>query len=139
MSSSRRVLTATLAAASVLSLACADFSRGPASAPAGDAGAEAGGEAGAADAGALPFAADVQPLLFPACGRGHAQGEAAGDTTLLFTGDAAADYAVVSRFVDTSAPASSRMLSKMSGNGHGGGTVFAAGSPSYETVLEWIQ
>ncbi len=31
------------------------------------------------------------------------------------------------------------MLSKMSGNGHGGGTIYAAGSPEYETILHWIQ
>ena len=63
----------------------------------------------------------------------------AGDTQLLFSGAATADFAVVSRLVDIGAPAESRLLSKASGNGHGGGTVFAAGSPDYQTVLQWIQ
>jgi hypothetical protein len=31
------------------------------------------------------------------------------------------------------------MLAKMSGNGHGGGTIYAAGTSEYETVLHWIQ
>jgi hypothetical protein len=30
-------------------------------------------------------------------------------------------------------------LAKMSGNAHQGGTVYAAGSAEYETVLHWIQ
>ena len=38
-------------------------------------------------------------------------------------------------FVDTSAPAGSRLLSKRSGNGHEGGAVYAAGSPEYDTIL----
>ena len=27
----------------------------------------------------------------------------------------------------------------MSGNGHQGGTVYAAGSPEYQTILHWIE
>ena len=42
-------------------------------------------------------------------------------------------------FVDTSAPAGSRLLSKLSGNGHQGGAVYAAGSPEYQTILHWIE
>jgi hypothetical protein len=69
----------------------------------------------------------------------HAPGQMAGDTQLLFTGTAATDYPTVLNFVDTSAPAGSRLLAKMTGNGHQGGTVYASGSPEYETVLHWIQ
>ena len=54
-------------------------------------------------------------------------------------GTAAADYAVVVPFVDTAAPAGSRLLTKMTGNGHQGGAVYAAGSPEYQTILQWIQ
>ena len=50
-----------------------------------------------------------------------------------------ADYPTVVMFVDTSAPAGSRLLSKLSGNGHQGGTVYAAGSPEYQTILHWIR
>jgi len=120
--------------------ACADFSRGEpsprmdASVPA-EGGTEAGGDGGAA----LSFATDVYPLLVPTCQMCHAPGQMAGDTQLLFTGNAANDYPTVLMFVDTSAPAGSRLLAKMSGNGHQGGTVYASGSPEYETVLHWIQ
>jgi hypothetical protein len=69
----------------------------------------------------------------------HVPGGAASSTSLIFTGSAAADYTTVLEFVNTSAPASSRILSKVSGNGHGGGTIYAAGTPQYETILTWIQ
>jgi len=75
----------------------------------------------------------------PACQSCHAAGEEAGDTQLLFEGTAAADYPTVITFVDTSAPAGSRLLSKASGSGHQGGAVYATGSPEYETILQWIQ
>jgi hypothetical protein len=120
--------------------ACADFSRGEPS-PAVDAGSlPPGGDAAAGDgASALSFATDVFPLLVPTCQMCHAPGQMAGDTQLLFSGTAATDYPTVLMFVDTSAPAGSRLLAKMSGNGHQGGTVYAAGSPEYSTVLHWIQ
>src|SRR5690242_10476381 len=117
MSSSARLV---LLAGALAFAACADFSRGEPS-PAKDAGgtqsdggAEAGGDGGAA----LSFATDVYPLLVPTCQMCHAPGQMAGDTQLLFTGNAATDYPTVTMFVDTSAPAGSRLLVKMSGNGH---------------------
>jgi hypothetical protein len=88
--------------------------------------------------GALSFATDVYPLL-TVCMNCHVPGGAASDTSLIFSGNAAMDYATVLPFVDTSAPAGSRILSKVSGNGHGGGTIYAAGSQEYETILSWIQ
>jgi hypothetical protein len=115
---------------------CADLSRGPT--PAGvDAGAGEGGAVGP-DA-AVSFAADVHGLLLGACQRCHADGAEAGDTAFLLTGDTAADLAATTAFVDVNAPASSRLLAKMSGSGHGGGTLYAAGTPEYEAVLSWIQ
>ena len=118
-----------------LAVGCADFSRGPA-APVADGGAGEGGAA--SDGGGASFAA-VEAIVTGSCQRCHATGGEAGDTTFLLTGDAAADFTTVTGFVDTNAPASSRLLAKMSGNGHGGGTVHAAGTPEYETVLRWIQ
>jgi mono/diheme cytochrome c family protein len=113
---------------------CADFSRGPA--PMGvDAGAAS--EGGTTD-GAAGFA-EVEAILTGNCQRCHSMGGEAGDTTFLLTGDPAADHATALNFVDVNTPGASRMLAKMSGNGHGGGTVFAAGTPEYETVLHWIQ
>jgi hypothetical protein len=125
----------------VLTLAaCADFSRGPVSEAAPDAGAPAdGGDAVAADGTAgTSFATDIEPLLVPTCQACHAPGAEAGDTRLLLTGNAAIDYPTVMAFVDPSSPSSSRLLSKMSGNGHQGGAVYPAGSPEYLTVRRWI-
>jgi len=118
--------------------ACADFWRG-AESVAADSGVIAPADAGSDGAATTSFATDVHPLLTAHCQRCHMAGAEAGETQLLLTGDVAADYTMVTRFVDTATPAGSRLLSKVSGNGHGGGTVFAAGSPEYLTVLEWIQ
>lgn len=124
----------------LLGVGCADLSRGPSSSDAGssaDAGT-AGGDSQGLDA-TVSFAGSVHGLLTAGCQRCHAQGEQAGDTQFLLTGDVGADYASASRFINVSTPESSRLLAKMSGNGHGGGTVYALGSPEYGTVLRWIQ
>ena len=116
-------------------LGCADFSRGPTQASAEgttDGGGTSDGQGG------LSFATDVYPLL-TICMNCHVAGGAASDTSLLFSGNAASDYTTVLQFVDTSAPAGSRILSKVSGNGHGGGTIYAVGTTQYETILAWIQ
>jgi hypothetical protein len=142
MTSEPRFIPALIAAALAAGLtlgACADFSRGEPS-PEPDAGMPTeGGTDGGDGAATLSFATDVYPLLVPTCQMCHAPGQMAGDTQLLFTGTAATDYPTVLNFVDTSAPAGSRLLAKMTGNGHQGGTVYASGSPEYETVLHWIQ
>jgi hypothetical protein len=141
MSSEPRFIRASMTGVLLLAAAsCADFSRGepspvPDAGPAADGGTDASGEGGVA----LSFAKDVYPLLVPTCQMCHAPGQMAGDTQLLFSGNAATDYPTVLMFVDTAAPAGSRMLVKMTGNGHQGGTVYASGSPEYETVLHWIQ
>jgi hypothetical protein len=115
---------------------CADFERGPA-APTPDGGAD--DDAGATtDGEILSFATTISPLL-QVCARCHAAGQEAGDTQLVFTGNVAADFAAVTPFVDTSAPSSSRLLSKMRGQGHQGGAIYAADTPAYQTVLIWIQ
>ena len=119
-----------------LGAGCADFSRGPAPA-AVDAGVGEGGVV-SPDA-AVSFATGVHGILIGSCQSCHADGAEAGDTTFLLTGDAAVDMSATTRFVEVNAPASSRLLAKMSGRGHGGGTLYAAGTPEYETVLRWIQ
>jgi hypothetical protein len=116
-------------------LGCADFSRGPIQMSTDE--TPDGGAAGDGS-GSLSFATDVYPLL-TICQNCHVSGGAASATSLLFAGNAATDYTTILKFVDTSAPEGSRMLSKMSGNGHGGGTIYAAGTPEYQTVLHWIQ
>jgi hypothetical protein len=104
---------------------------------------EMGATGGAADGGGdrkgtLSFATDVYPLL-SVCLTCHVPGGMASNTSLILSGSATADYAIVMQFVDTTAPGSSRLLSKLSGNGHGGGTIYASGTPEYETILSWIQ
>ena len=130
----RSVLALLVAAA----LGCADFSRGATQMNTGGTGGTAAGGGTGDGQGSLSFATDVYPL-FSVCKNCHAPGGAASGTSLIFSGNAASDYPTVLQFVDTSAPASSRILSKLSGNGHGGGTIYAAGSPEYETLLAWIQ
>lgn len=117
---------------------CADFERGPSTKS--DAGAVDGaGEGGSNDGGALSFASSIEPLLVSACERCHSSGQQAADTQLLVTGAAQTDYPAVEKLINVSAPSSSRLLAKMSGQGHGGGTVYATDSPQYQTILEWIQ
>jgi hypothetical protein len=114
--------------------ACADFSRGQ---PAAE--ASASGDAGAPPDGAsLSFATDVYPLL-TVCANCHVPGGAASSSALIFAGRAATDYEPVLKFVQTTAPASSRLLAKVSGSGHGGGTIYASETPQYLTILAWIQ
>jgi hypothetical protein len=141
MSSERRgpiwcsAILALLAGAGGLG-ACADLSRGD---PSPAVGADAG-DAGSTSDGAptLSFATDVLPLLGP-CATCHVAGGQAGDTSLLFTSDPATSYTAVVRLVDTTSPGGSRLLSKASGNGHGGGAIYLPGSPQYQTILTWIQ
>jgi hypothetical protein len=138
MSSERRcpfwcsAIVALLAGTAALA-ACADLSRGdPSPATAPDAGATGDG------APTLSFATDVLPVLGP-CATCHVSGGQAGDTALLFTSDPATSYTAVVRLVDTTSPGGSRLLSKASGNGHGGGAIYLPGSPQYQTILTWIQ
>jgi len=141
MSSDRRLSGRLWALAPVLvaaALGCADFSRGRPSLDAGGAGGAADGGMAGDGQGALSFATAVYPLL-TVCMNCHVPGGAASSTSLIFTGSATADYTVVLSFVDTATPGSSRLLSKVSGNGHGGGTIYAPGTPEYETILAWIQ
>jgi hypothetical protein len=132
---SDRLARAVVFALAALMVGCADFSRGPA-AVAVDAGA---GEGGAANPDASVSFAAVEDILIAGCQRCHSTGGEAGDTTLLLTGNASADLDTVAHFVDVNAPAASRLLAKMSGNGHNGGAVYAPATPEYQTVLRWVQ
>jgi hypothetical protein len=114
-------------------LACADLERGPAPPV-----PEAGPDVAAGDGGGISFAT-VRPLLDDGCRSCHAAGQQAGDTGLLLNGDAVAEYTAVRPFVDPGAPAGSRLLAKASGQGHGGGTIYRAGSPEYAALLAWIE
>jgi hypothetical protein len=127
--SSDRWLVALL----VLASACADIERGPApEVP------DAGPDAMAGDGGGVSFAS-VRPLLEDGCKRCHSSGQMAGNTGLLLSGDASSEYNVVRSFVNVMNPATSRLLVKAGGQGHGGGAIYRAGSPEYAALLAWIQ
>jgi len=138
MSSSPRLpgATALLAALVCLGTGCADFSRG---APSPDAGAPPPGPGGGADGGAnVSFASEVQPLLVSGCQGCHRAGGAAGDTSLVLSGEVEADYLQATSSIDASNPPASRLLRKAAGAGHGGGAIYPDGTPEYQTLLAWI-
>jgi hypothetical protein len=135
--SSERALSLLLLAGA---LACADLERGDplpdaATADTGAPATEAGSEGGAAP---LSFARDVHPLLFDGCARCHSRDGQASNTALLLTADAGADLPGVVQFVNSENPAGSRLLVKGAGMGHGGGAIYAVGTPEYQTILQWI-
>ncbi len=119
----------------VLGTACADFSRGS-GVPDG-AGGDTVGDAGA-EAGATSFA-DVHGILVDGCRSCHAPGQQAGDSQFLLSGNVATDFVAVTPFVNTAAPTGSRLLTKMTGQGHTAGTIYAPDSTAYQMVLRWIQ
>ena len=134
---SRAIASACLALVVTASLACADFRRGPYwelddEVSAGDESGTGGGEYGYAD--------DVHAILDAGCERCHGVGNSAGDTDLvILPDDVEASYQSSLEFVDLDAPASSRLLSKMAGAAHGGGTIFDDRSPEYDLILTWIE
>jgi hypothetical protein len=126
--SSERVL---IWLAAIALAGCADLERGPSPPP-----PDAGPDTGASDAG--PSFAAVRALIDDGCGRCHTAGGMAGNSTFILTGAPAAEYQAVRALVDPGAPAGSRLLAKATGQGHGGGTVYRAGSPEYAALLAWI-
>lgn len=127
-------------AALSLVLACADLERGAPAADAGGAG-DGGSDTGVGDSdgGAVPsFARDVNGLLIDGCAACHTANGQAGSTAFILSGPAPANYTAVLPFVNLEQPASSRLLNKGSGLGHGGGAVYRPESPEYQVILLWI-
>lgn len=126
---------ALLALAPLGAPGCADFERGPPSgadgAPVNDAGAMGPG-------GAPAFGGDVQALLIADCQSCHSPNGNAASTGWVLSGDGPTDLKATLPFVDTSAPASSRLLTKAAGTGHGGGRLYPTDSTEYTRILEWI-
>ena len=121
----------------VVALSCADFERGPAS-PDGGASPSADGGGGGRDGGeTVSYAADVHPLLISGCQSCHRSGGTAGDTRFVLSGETSGDYSTSAALVDEANPSQSRILRKASGQGHGGGAIYAADSPEYQTLLAW--
>lgn len=135
-----------VAAVALALTACADFRRGqpademPVPAAGGAPGPDAA-PASAVDAGGVfapSFAATVDPPLREACGRCHTPSGQASGTAFVLGATAADDYAAASRLVDATAPASSRLLAKARGDGHGGGAIWPVSSYEYQLVTQWI-
>ena len=79
---------------------------------------------------------DVYPLLVPTCKTCHATGEAAGDTELLFSGTAAADYATVVTVRRHLGAGGQPAADEDERQRPPGGSGYAAGSPEYQTILQ---
>lgn len=124
-----------MALVGLAALGCADFQRGDYWVSEDSAGtAETGAE------GLYGYGADVHVLLDTGCERCHAPGNSAGNTDFLITSDdVEASYASTLEFVDLESPATSRLLAKAAGAGHGGGAVYDDRSPEYALLLAWIE
>jgi hypothetical protein len=127
-----------LALCAAFAIACAGFSRGE---PTGSAGAGADADASVAGSGGgdASFAGGIHELLVRDCGGCHSTSGNAASSNWVLTDNAGADLAATLPFVDEASPARSRLLTKASGTGHGGGRVHAVESPEYATVLHWIR
>lgn len=80
----------------------------------------------------------IHPWLKSSCHACHQSGGPAGFTPFLLTGDATRDHAIISRFINTRAPARSAAVSEASGRDHGGGTIAAANTPAMRRLVAWI-
>ena len=83
------------------------------------------------------FTPGAHPILMTACAVCHRPGAPASMTRLVLSGDAAADESVARALVDPAAPAQSPLLTKASGEQHGGGAIVAVGDARYQTLLTW--
>ena len=122
-------LSVGLVSVTLLAGACADFRRGPAPDASPD---------GAVLVDDPVFENDVYPILQSDCQSCHSQGNWAGTTRFVLTGNAKADRAMVVALVYPDYPDGSLLLQRATGNQHGGGTVIAVDSPEYATIRDWI-
>jgi mono/diheme cytochrome c family protein len=93
------------------------------------------------DAPAKPrvgYGGRVHKMLSASCASCHKSGGSAGGTRLVLVGEVGADYRAAKRFVTKGEPGKSALLSKAAGKQHGGGAIFAEGSPNYRTLRDWI-
>jgi hypothetical protein len=91
----------------------------------------------AAKPGPSRFAAEVHPTLTSSCAVCHRAGAPAGMTRLVLSGDVARDEATVRAFTDAAAPDQSLLVTKASGQMHGGGAVLPSGDPRLAAIVAW--
>ena len=85
------------------------------------------------------FAASVHPILMTTCALCHRPGGPAAMTRFLLSGDAAKDEPAARAFVDVEAPERSALVTKSSGQMHGGGAVLPSGDARLATILAWAR
>ena len=113
-----------------VSASCADFHRGPAP-------ADGGGDTGPVND--PTFEAQVYPVLLMRCGVCHAEGQEAGLSKLVLTGDARLDRAMVVALVTPGQPTRSELLIEGSGvDSHMGGIRLPVDSADYAKLADWI-
>ncbi|TNF30836.1 MAG: hypothetical protein EP329_13240 [Deltaproteobacteria bacterium] len=143
MSSKRHHLLGLMALVLSFALfACADFERGPGPVPPDTATVDTGSSDATDDSGGgcTPgdYATEIYPLLQLSCDSCHSSSGSAGSTGLVFSGSADDDYAAISGLIDTGNAASSVLVKKAVGSGHGGGAVFSAGGEEEAALICWI-
>lgn len=87
----------------------------------------------------VTYSGRIHKMVQSDCGGCHKKGSSAGSTRLSLTGEIDADYKAVRGLVKPSSPASSTLLLKASGKGHGGGTPWPDASAKQKRVLAWIE
>ena len=113
-----------------------------------------GGSSGGGSGGGAPppdpeaeakafFEAEVHPLVYPTCYLGcHQSGGVAGGSDLVLSGpgsnQVAANNTAFVNFI-TIFGSSSQLLTKISGGGHPGGTVYSTSSSGYQTIKTWTE
>jgi hypothetical protein len=84
------------------------------------------------------FAPEIHRLVVTTCGGCHAPGAAAASSRLLLGGAPRADYEAIRRFVDSKRPADSLLITKASGQMHGGGATAPVGGRVQRRLVAWI-
>jgi hypothetical protein len=82
---------------------------------------------------------DVHAVLTTACAGCHAPRGPAAMTRLVLSGDEAADLTAARPLVDPSAPARSLLVTKASGDLHGGGVVLREDDPRRALLVSWAE
>jgi hypothetical protein len=82
---------------------------------------------------------EVHDILTTSCSGCHNPRGPAAPTRFLLSGDPAADDAAARAMVDPAAPARSPLVTKASGELHGGGVVLGPGDPRRARLIAWAE
>jgi hypothetical protein len=88
----------------------------------------------------VTYEGDVYPILWPECSACHKAGGSAGNTALVLTNDADADYDMIFSLVTPGDPDASLLLQEASGaTSHLGGSALPETSIEYQTIAAWVE